>query len=125
MTLDIGVKYDNQKPRMDLIPPEAMNELATILTYGAGKYADHNWRKGLHYSRVYAAALRHLLAFWSGENLDPESGLSHLSHALCNVAFLVTYERTGTGTDDRFQYAKSRNFGDFIAEPFAKGDDHL
>ena len=94
-------KFDQGKPRVDLVPPEAVLELARVLGFGAQKYDARNWELGMEWSRPYAAAIRHLLSWWSGENLDPESGLPHLSHALCNLTFLVTYTVKNTGTDDR------------------------
>lgn len=42
-----AAKYDSEKPRMDLLDPTAMQELAMVLTFGAGKYAANNWRYGL------------------------------------------------------------------------------
>ena len=88
-----GRKNDDGKLRMDLIPPEALEELAKVLTWGASKYSDKNWELGLRWGRVLGAALRHIIAWMKGEIHDPETGLSHLSHALCNLAFLVTYEQ--------------------------------
>ena len=96
-----GVKHDQGKPRYDLLPPEALAGLADILGYGAAKYAPHNWRKGMDWSRVFAAAQRHVWAFWTGEDLDPESGLPHIDHAMCCLAFLSAYQKAGLGTDDR------------------------
>lgn len=89
---NIGIKHDEGKLRMDLIPPEVEQSLAEILTYGAKKYKDRNWEKGIKYGRVYAALRRHLLAWTEGEENDQESGLPHIKHALCCLAFLVTYE---------------------------------
>lgn len=96
-----ATKHDGGKLRLDLIPPEAMRELAKVLTFGAGKYGDRNWEAGITWGRVYAALQRHLLAWWSREGGDDETGLSHLSHALCCATFLATYEARGKGLDDR------------------------
>jgi hypothetical protein len=96
-----GNKWDGGKTRMDLLPVELMTAVGTILTGGAKKYGDRNWEKGLEWSRVYAATLRHLFAWWSGEDKDPESGHSHLWHVATNIAFLIAYEARGTGKDDR------------------------
>lgn len=99
-----GVKYDKDKPRLDLVPPEVVIALGTVLTYGAAKYADNNWRKnnGMRWGRVYAAMQRHLLAWQKGEDVDPESGLPHLHHALANLAFLIAFANEGIGEDDRW-----------------------
>lgn len=103
MKFSEGVKYDTEKPRYDLIPPEALESLAKILTFGAEKYGAHNWEYGMDWHRPYAAAQRHMWAWWNGEDNDPETGESHLDHALCCVAFLLTYEKRGVGTDDRWR----------------------
>jgi len=88
-----GIKHDQDKIRFDLIPVEAIEALAKVLKMGAEKYGDNNWRAGIKYHRVYRAAQHHLQEFW-GEHpdKDDESSLPHLYHALCNIAFLITYE---------------------------------
>lgn len=96
-----GVKFDNGKSRLDLVPPEGVLGVADILAVGAKKYAARNWEKGMEWSRPYAAAQRHLYAWWSGEDRDPDTGYSHLAHAACNIFFLIAYEARGAGTDDR------------------------
>lgn len=96
-----AVKFDEDKVRMELLPPEFLTSTASILTFGAKKYADRNWEQGMDWSRVYGALQRHLNAWWSGEHTDPETGKSHLWHANCCMAFLTTYEMRGVGTDDR------------------------
>jgi len=96
-----GLRYNEGKLRMDLIPPEADEELAKILTKGAKKYAPRNWELGMKWSTCVASLKRHLLAWEKGEDLDPETGESHMSHILCNAAFLVTYIQRKIGEDDR------------------------
>lgn len=100
---DQGVKFDTEKVRLDLVPTEAIHALGHVLTAGAAKYGSHNWRKGMAWSRVYAATQRHLNAFWGGEDTDDESGMPHLWHALTNIAFLVVYQALGLGKDDRWR----------------------
>jgi len=87
-----GKKFDTTKLRTDLLPLSALTQLAEVLGFGAIKYGDNNWKSGLDYNRLYGATLRHLFAWWGGEVNDPESGLPHLSHAMCNIAFLTEYE---------------------------------
>jgi hypothetical protein len=98
-----GRKDDSAKIRVDLLDPLALEGLAAVLTFGANKYAAHNWRGGIHYSRLLAAALRHILAFSRGEELDPESGLSHIDHAACCLMFLSNMSKTRKDLDDRFK----------------------
>ena len=98
-----GVKFDTDKPRMDLLDPLALEGLAKVLTFGANKYASHNWRGGISYSRLIAAALRHLLAFNRGEDLDSESNLSHIDHAACCLMFLSNMIQTRKDLDDRYK----------------------
>lgn len=98
-----GTKYDMNKPRMDLVDPYALEQLAKVLTFGAGKYAPHNWRGGIAYSRLIAAAMRHLNAFNAGEDNDPESGLPHIAHLLCCGMFILGLSKTGADHDDRYK----------------------
>lgn len=97
------VKHDSGKNRVDLLPPEALEEIGLVLAFGARKYADENWREGADWSRYYGAALRHLFAWKRGEDVDPETGLSHLAHASCCLMFLITSQQLELGTDDRWQ----------------------
>lgn len=98
-----GNKFDQGKPRIELIPRSALLEEAAVLTFGAQKYDDDNWRGGMAWRRLIGAALRHTLAFADGEDLDPESGLSHLAHARCCLGFLIEYTSTHTELDDRYE----------------------
>jgi len=84
-----GTKYDANKLRMDLIPPSAIYALAEVFTYGSKKYGCYEWKKGIYHSRLYAATLRHLIAYWDGETIDPESDLNHLKHAMANLAMMI------------------------------------
>lgn len=89
----VGLKEDKGKPRVELIPPKAIIELAKVLTYGANKYKPNSWQNVTQGKDVhYASALRHLLAWKDGEALDKESGLPHLSHAFSNIMFLMYHE---------------------------------
>lgn len=94
-------KFDEGKPRVDLIPPGPLLDVGRVFGYGAAKYGDWNHRAGTRFSRYLGAALRHLYAWQSGEDLDPESGLPHLAHAVCSLLILLDYAQGGWGEDDR------------------------
>lgn len=79
----------------------AWAECAHVFDYGRKKYAAWNWAKGMPWSVPLACAVRHLWAMHLGEATDPESGLPHRGHVLCNVAMLMTYTRTYPDGDDR------------------------
>lgn len=96
-----GVKHDQSKLPHHLLPLDAIDEVTAILQFGATKYDPRNWEKGMAWSRLFSAALRHLFAWWMKRGTDPDTGRSHLAHAMCCVMFLLTYELRGVGTDDR------------------------
>ena len=102
---NIANKYDDSKIRVELIPPEFLWAVGEVLTYGANKYAAGNWARGegISHSRLIGAAMRHIIAFHSGENDDPESGLPHLAHASCMLAFLIASRSRGCSFDDRIE----------------------
>lgn len=96
-----GVKFDSDKPPYHLIAPELLEETAKVLDYGQKKYMARNWERGMAWSRPFGALMRHMWAWWRGEDCDPETGFSHLAHAACCVMFLLAYEKRRVGTDDR------------------------
>ena len=97
-----SIKADTGKEPWDLLPVEATADVVAVLAYGAKKYAPRNWESpGFMYLRLWAAAIRHLMAWRRGETKDPESCLNHLAHAACSILFLLQYSHTGKGTDDR------------------------
>lgn len=110
-TADEGRKADDGKDRVDLVPPELVLAVARVLTFGAQKYGDRNWEKGMRWGRVFAGLMRHLWAWWGGVGptntsfvfgeLDEETKFSHLWHAACCVASLLAYEARKVGQDDR------------------------
>jgi len=91
-----------EKPaRFDLLPPDALWQIAEHFGRGAEKYADRNWERGYAWSLSYAALQRHLHAWWGGEDLDAETGSSHLAAAGFHVLALLAFQGRGVGTDDR------------------------
>jgi 5'(3')-deoxyribonucleotidase len=98
---NVGVKHDTGKAPLWWVPRETMEGIANVMEFGAQKYKAHNWRKGMKWTRLASAALRHLTAWCNGEDKDPETGYSHLWHAACDIAFLISYETRKLGEDDR------------------------
>ena len=110
-----GVKHDKDKLRYDLIPTSVIKSLAARLTYGVTEYSDRNWERGMSWSRVYRAVIGHLIDWYNGEEIDIDShkdprctdlvrnngGTLHLSAAFTELAFLIEYQKTLAGTDDR------------------------
>jgi hypothetical protein len=88
-----GVKWDNEKPRWDLLDYGALGQVVDVLTYGARKYSPQNWRKVPdHRARYFAAAMRHLVAWQTGSRDDTETGMNHLAHAAACILFLLARE---------------------------------
>lgn len=98
-----GTKHDSGKPKISLIPTEAILEMATALTYGANKYSADNFKHGIKYRRLLDAAFRHLFAISAGQDVDSESGNSHLGHALASLAMLAHMMKNKPEFDDRFK----------------------
>lgn len=99
-----GIKFDDDKLRVDLMPVDAMESIAAVLTFGAKKYNDRNWEKGMNWSRLYRAAVNHLWQWWKGKDLDDETGLPHLAHAATCVIFLLSYHLRHTAKDQRNKF---------------------
>lgn len=97
-------KFDTDKPPMELLDAYALEELAKVLAFGKQKYAAENWRKGLSLSRLLGAMLRHVLAFMRGEDIDPETGLSHIAHAMCCCMFILWTAKFKPELDDRYHH---------------------
>lgn len=96
-----GNKFDQGKAQLSMLPRVALEQEAKVMEFGANKYGKFNYKKGMKWSRLLDAALRHVIAFSSGENHDPETGYSHLAHARCCLGFLLEYADQNLGEDDR------------------------
>ena len=87
-----GLKFDCGKLRWDLLPLDVVEKLVEIYEFGANKYGENNWRNLQNgYKRCRAALFRHLTAYDKGEQVDPESGKSHLAHAAWNALSMVYF----------------------------------
>ena len=91
----VGIKHDQGKPRYSLLPEHALPAIVSVLECGAAKYGVDNWRhvENTH-DRYYNAAMRHIQAWWQGEQLDQETDLPHLAHAASCLMFLLSLEHS-------------------------------
>lgn len=101
-----GKRFNNGKTMHHLTPAFAQDEYAKVLTVGAEKYGEHNWQKGMSWSKVISSLKRHLNAFESGEDYDPETGCLHTAHIMCNAAFITEYYKIFPEGDGRTQWFK-------------------
>jgi len=87
-----GIKFDSQKIRPDLLPAVALIQQATGVAFGTVKYEEDNWQKIENGKKRYiASAMRHILAYQNGEDIDPDSGLHHLTLAACCLCFAIWF----------------------------------
>ncbi len=100
-----GLRFNDGKPRYDLIPPEFMDALATHYGRGAAKYQDRNWERGMNWSKCFASLMRHAWSWMRGQDFDPENGTHHMVAVAWNAIAIYTYATRNIGTDDRINGA--------------------
>lgn len=98
-----GGEKGQKDVQLHALPWAALRPLGQVYAFGAAKYADYNFRRGYPWSLSFDAMLRHLFAFWDGEDLDPESGLPHLAHAMWHCATLLAFIEDHPDYDDRYR----------------------
>ena len=93
-TKTLGVKFDKDKPKWNLLPWSEVEDVVKVLTFGAKKYAPDNWKFVDDANNRYMdAATRHLVAHQQGETRDSESGESHIAHAICCLLFMLWHSK--------------------------------
>lgn len=95
---------DPNKPRLSLIPKEALWALGKALTHGEERYGTHNWRKGIKLSYLLDSALRHINEFNDGQDIDEQSQNIHLGNAMANLAMAIELYYRNPDMDDRFKH---------------------
>jgi hypothetical protein len=94
----IGIR----KAPMSTVPANVLAEIGVAMLEGASKYGRHNYRAaGVRASVYYDAALRHLMAWWEGEDFDPDSGMSHITKLLACMTVLRDAMHQDMWEDDR------------------------
>jgi hypothetical protein len=100
-----ALRYDNGKPRYDLIPPEAIEALAILYTQGSKKYSERNWEEGMNWCRCFSSMMRHSWKWLRGEDYDYDEKTNTKTHHMISVAWnafaLYTYCVRFIGKDDR------------------------
>ncbi len=97
-----SIKKDDNKYDPTMLTIEMVELVSKVRMFGAKKYARGNFKiTGFKYTRSLAAALRHIFAYLSGEDNDPESGLSHLGHAICSIEHCIYDSKHHPENDDR------------------------
>lgn len=104
-----GYRDNGGKIRWDLVPMDAMEELARVYSYGATKYGDRNWEKGLSWMDCYASLMRHLVDWHQGQDFDgtpgeadnKHSGMLTMAHVAWNAMAILAFQIRGEGVDDR------------------------
>ena len=98
-----GLRYNQGKLPVNLVPASLTKSVAEVLKYGASKYEDRNWEKGMSWETVLGCLERHLLEVKdpTSNDLDEESGLPHIYHVACNAMMLIEYMITHPELDDR------------------------
>ena len=88
-------KADAGKDRWELLPINQIQKVVKVLTDGAAKYGDNGWRSVDNpQERFYAAMMRHLYAWRTGDKIDKESGFNHMIHVICNAIFLAEFDES-------------------------------
>lgn len=100
---EIGYKLDEGKLRWSLLPLDAIRSAIRVFQYGAEKYSEDNYMKGIKFTKLYDANIRHLTAWKDGEDNDDETGESNIAHAICCSLMLLALILKGFGKkfDDR------------------------
>jgi hypothetical protein len=100
-----GLRYNAGKAPMEYIPLHLLADTARVLylvtTRPENSYPPFNWARGMQWLKPYACLIRHMFAWYRGQDRDPDTGLPHLAHAMCNLLFLIHYEQSYPVGDDR------------------------
>ena len=102
-----GIRYSEGKLPFKLVPWDAFVEVVRVYLHGCGKYAPRNWEKGLGFDSTFDSLQRHAIAWYLGEDNDPDSGLMHMAQVAWNALALVAFQLRGrTDLDDRPDFSQ-------------------
>ena len=88
---NLSLRYNSGKPQLSYIldAMPALKNMVAVMEFGTSKYERNNWKKGFTKEALLDSLLRHVDAFYSGEDIDPESGEPHVGSIMCNAMFLA------------------------------------
>jgi hypothetical protein len=106
---EVGLRFNEGKPRWSLVHFKSLEPMVRVLEYGASKYDDHNWKKGLNPTEILECLQRHLASLMDGESNDIESKKTHIGHILCNAMFYSYFTETKEGKLKLYSYFQKIN----------------
>lgn len=104
-----SLRFNEGKTEWSLVDFKSIESLPKVLAFGAKKYSRNNWKKGLDLDQILDSASRHLFALMSGEINDPESGLPHAGHILCNIMFYEFHRNKQNSVDGSEEEGNKEN----------------
>ena len=105
----VAKHFDEGKTELQyVLAMDGLDEVAKVGTYGANKYGQYNYRDGSTFMRFIGSIIRHTAAFARGQDLDRESGFSHLAHVIYNCLILLQWIHDKKGIDDRYKNLDNR-----------------
>lgn len=96
-----ALRYNTGKTQTREIDPAFLLGIGEVLTAARSKYPEGNWMKPTKFSTPYESLMRHMMKFWSGDELDNETQCHHLLHAATNLMFLYYQVKNNPEKDDR------------------------
>jgi hypothetical protein len=115
-----AIRYNSGKLRWSLVDFDALEDMVKVLEFGTEKYTADNWKKGLKTNEIAESMMRHLFAYLRGEDIDPESGLPHTGHIMCNAMFLSYMQKFNPNYDVRRIDKNKRCCGNWDADGICK-----
>jgi len=96
-----AMRFNKRKPKYSLMDLDSFEPMVRVLEFGSIKYERDNWKRGMPVTEILDSTLRHIAAIGRGEDVDPESGILHISHLQCNAMFLAHTLKNHPEWDDR------------------------
>jgi len=89
---DRAMRFNTGKPQWSLVHFKSLEPMIRVLEFGALKYAPKNWQKPMPLDQILESMQRHLASIFDGEEVDSESGISHMGHIMCNAMFYIYHK---------------------------------